>query len=310
MRFKFVFSTTLTFDEGIYSPPEDACIKKLNDQFVGRNFQSCLILKISKILEIGPGLINHHSSGSVNRSVTFEVEALIYLPNEMIMCNILQRKENGVIVGIGENAAITLQIDKGCNFNVGDSMPVIVKKTGYTPLVDKITVFAIPFVPQAHELFVYQIEKSQRSSEPYKFDIKELQEQVHEELKKAEKSKDEKVYSWINAQLSMSTKIDSENKRLEWNSSDLVGKKLIIPRSPADPHLILVDEVPSDYTVIYMSENQFRVKYYLNILILLRSTEMLLKLTPTTDSLASGKYKEMWTIYFKLKKEMLSKIEK
>lgn len=164
MRIIKEIETNLTiFGSDIFSPDREiTCTRLLTEKYAGKNFKSCHIINIHKILEVSSRRMNETLDGSANINVRFEVNAIVYVKDEIIHgCKVVEKDANGVIRFISPNAALYIEEspDYAGICNVGDIIPTIVLKVGYTPNQTQITAAVMPFVPLFNKPIVYKIEE-------------------------------------------------------------------------------------------------------------------------------------------------------
>jgi hypothetical protein len=137
--------------------------------------------------------------GDSYTSITFEVEAIVYKPNEIINgCKIVKKEPNGIIHGKSEYAGIQLSIQPNMSiFNEGDVVPIIVKRVRYNVNQSAISILAIPFMPIPHEIIQYNI--IDQLTKPQMEDLTVLIESIKTEEEKISllKASDKKIYSFF-----------------------------------------------------------------------------------------------------------------
>jgi hypothetical protein len=136
----------------------DTIMQKLTDKFVGICYNSCYILKINKIIRRSYIYMKDTLHGDALSSITFEVDAIIYIKNEIINgCTIVKKEPNGIIHAKSQYGGIQLNITRNLDiFKEMDVVPVIVRKVGYNINQLEITILASPFIPIKKKLIYYK----------------------------------------------------------------------------------------------------------------------------------------------------------
>jgi hypothetical protein len=137
---------------------DEMLLSKLTDKFVGKCCNSCLILKINKIVRRSYIYMKDTLNGDAHSSIMFEVDALVYTKNEILNgCTIIKKEPNGVIHAKSEYGGIQINIPRNLDiFKEQDVVPVIVKQVRYNINQTEITIKASPFIPMNEPLVYYK----------------------------------------------------------------------------------------------------------------------------------------------------------
>jgi hypothetical protein len=137
---------------------DDMLIAKLTDKFVGNCYNSCLILKINKIIRRSYIYMKDTLHGDAQSSVMFEVDALVYMKNEILNgCTIVKKEPNGIIHAKSEYGGIQINTTRNLDiFKEQDIVPVIIRMVRYNINQPEITIKASPFIPMNDPLVYYK----------------------------------------------------------------------------------------------------------------------------------------------------------
>jgi hypothetical protein len=137
---------------------DEMLINKLTEKFVGTCYNSCFIIKINKIIRRSYIYMKDTLDGDSQSSIMFEVDALVYLKNEILNgCTIVKKEPNGVIHAKSEYGGIQINITRNLDiFKEQDVVPVIVRRVGYNINQPEITIKASPFIPMNEPLIYYR----------------------------------------------------------------------------------------------------------------------------------------------------------
>jgi hypothetical protein len=139
----------------IYSPldTKEICKKILAEKYENKCYNSCLILKIGDISEIEHSMMSviyDDLDAPIRLSVKFTAQVLIYQEGEIITnCKIQKIESNGVIFAESKGANIRFSDNgiTGESIGVGDIIPLTVKLSRYIIGMNKISIYAVPFIP-------------------------------------------------------------------------------------------------------------------------------------------------------------------
>lgn len=192
-------------------------MNKLNEKFVGICYNSCLIVKINKIIRRSYVYMKDTLDGDTNLNIMFEVDCIIYIKNEIINnCKIIKKETNGIIHATSKYAGIQLNIQPNMNiFKEGEIIPVIVKRVRYNISQNSISVSAMPFMPIIHDIYYYKIKGTLSSLQ--KYNIQNILDQIkkyEDEFKKLN-ANDKKIYKFfidLLQQKSTSNILDKKSK--------------------------------------------------------------------------------------------------
>ena len=178
----------------------ETIINKLHKKFVGICYDSCLILKINKIIRRSYIYMKDTLDGDTNLSVLFEVDCIVYLKDEIINgCKIIKKETNGIIHATSKYTGIQLNIQPAVSiFKEGEIIPVIVKRVRYNISQNSISVLAMPFMPIDHNIEYYKIKGSLNTSE--RDNLQLLSDEIKETEEKFKKlsTGDKKIYKFFN----------------------------------------------------------------------------------------------------------------
>lgn len=142
----------------IYSDPDNNILNILRDKYEGKCYSNCFILKVKKIIKRSECIIQQNTD-TCNGSVAciFEVDAIIYRNDEVISgCLVKNKDKQGLIIASSQYASICLNSQDIFNAVRNDLIiPVRVGKARYNILSDKISVNAVPYVPNNSYIYYY-----------------------------------------------------------------------------------------------------------------------------------------------------------
>lgn len=201
-------------------------IDKLTEKFVGICYNSCLILKINKIIRRSYIYMKDTLDGDAYTNVMFEVDCVIYIKDEIINgCKIIKKEPNGIIHAKSKYAGIQLNIQPSMSIlKEKDIVPVIVKLVRYNINQSAISVLAMPFMPIMNPIQYYNINGTLSKSQSD--NLKLLMDQVKEDENKIKKlnSNDKKIYKFFNDLLHYKNK-ESTPKSNSMNIMDILNLK-------------------------------------------------------------------------------------
>jgi hypothetical protein len=173
---------------------EKLLIKKLDERYKNRCYQSVLVLGINKIIRRSSiKMVNNRLDGGAYIDTQFEVIGVILIEGEILHgCKIIEIHTNA-ITAENKYAGIKLQKEIGGNISsilkVGQIIPVTVQKVRYTPYQPTISMIASPYIPTVPKRTVYynitnglDLEQSEKIG--FIMDQIEQEEKVHVEVVK------------------------------------------------------------------------------------------------------------------------------
>jgi hypothetical protein len=309
MLIKKILETYLDINNSkdIYSNNIDQLLlDKLNEKFVGICYSSCLILKINKIIRRSYIYMKDTLDGNANISISFEVDCIIYLANEIINgCKIIKKEPNGIIHATSKYTGIQLNIQSQISiFNEGDIIPIIVKKVRYNIGQNSISVLAVPFMPITPTIEYYNITGSLNKQQIELIDSLISEIKTLEDKFKKLNANDKKIYNFFislldydkdkgipkskNIEITNITKINSGVVFTDFSKYD--NNKINYIENNTDKKINIIDESPF---VIY------NVVLF-NYLSRLQTLQNFLEYYPTFAEVQ--KYKNVWKFYSMLKK--------
>lgn len=185
----------------IYTPFKKSCIKVLKDNYQGRCYKGAYIIDIESILKNSDLEISrNHLDGRGSSFVMFKANVIQRDEGDLVAkCKIIKRKDGRMFAETKYSNVILLNHDLLKIVKEGDIIPIIVKKSRYTPLRNKISVFAVPFVPQiSANTYIYVCDGSLTSVEVQKLNTYITQMGEINSLIKKLKPADEKKFSYYN----------------------------------------------------------------------------------------------------------------
>jgi len=306
----------ITDPADIFSPNRNEMIlRKLSDKFVGICYKSCYILKINNVIRKSFIYMKDTLEGDSYTNIMFEVDAIIYQPNEIIQgCNIIKKEPNGIIHGKSQYAGIQLSIQPNMSiFKEGDTVPVIVKRVRYNVNQSAISVLAIPFVPLQYEPIYYNV--TGKLSKIQSTEIKAMLEQAKIEEGKLKNlgAAEKKILSFFIDILNPNKPDQSKVTKIEiYNIMDVKDGMIFKPDVSYNSTLISIgtaeDDMIKDLTSgkhnvnTVVNESMYNIYYilitqYINNL---QTLQNFLTQYPTLDHI--NKSKEIWKMYTMLKK--------
>lgn len=151
------FETKLTFKstQDIYNPNlSKLCLDRLNQIYKGKCYKASFILKVTRVITHSLRTLNDVPDGSVNVSIMFAADCIIYLSGEIVTkCKITQIEPNNKIYAENEYASILIDCNdsdipaqKTAFYAVNLVVPVICFECKYITNRDKISMIAYPLV--------------------------------------------------------------------------------------------------------------------------------------------------------------------
>jgi hypothetical protein len=213
MLIQKIFITTLTLldpNEIIDPDIEKICKKHLERRFVGKNYMSCFVKSIDKILRTSPRIFTRQMDGGCNVDVEFEATCQIFVRGEIIPeCYVLDIDRFNDATIVAENVAIVAK-DSMIKTKSNDSVyvftkdehkknpiPVIVQRVNYRANETEISVLGFPFIPIVRRNIVYKITNVAKY-ETHLSHLMSIQKKIKDEEKKVGKTKSydflEKLY--------------------------------------------------------------------------------------------------------------------
>ena len=205
--------------DDIYSKNRDTMlIDKLTNKFVGICYHSCYILKINKIIRRSYIYMKDTLDGDSQCTILFEVDAIVYIQNEIIHgCSIVKKEQNGITHAKSKYAGIQLSIPPNMAiFKENDTVPMIVKKVRYNIFQNSISILAAPFTQIQQTSIQYILTGTLSKDETA--DITKLLSQVTDEIVYVDSlnANDKKIYKFFNDLLSTHTnKLHTKNKLVD-----------------------------------------------------------------------------------------------
>ena len=162
----------------IYKTKEKSCMKKLRDNYKGKCYKGAYIIDILSLLEISNVEISrNHTDARALMDVRFEAQVIQRTENDLIAkCKIFKRKGNKIFAKTDYSDVILLQHEILKIVQDNDIIPIIVIKSRYTVLKDRLSIFAVPFVPYVPvKNYIYVMENSLNNDEIKKLKSYNLQ---------------------------------------------------------------------------------------------------------------------------------------
>lgn len=186
MRITKVIETTLDVvgDDMYAFDLDQMCIGLLIKKYVGRNYKSCLIIEVTRILRRSNVRMLETLDGKASVDVQFEVKAIVYIENEVVHgCKVVSKYPDRIHLK-SEHAVIIIT---NASFymgacEVGDIIPTVMERVRYSPGESLITMKALPFLPH-HNKVIYKL----TDSNPTNFRDEEAEEIDSQKLTPAEK---------------------------------------------------------------------------------------------------------------------------
>lgn len=161
-------------------------IKKLTTRYKNRCFQSIYVLSIVKIIRRSSiKMTTARLDGSASIDIQFEVEGIVLIEGNILHgCKVIEIHTNA-ITAEHKYVGIKLQRDSSNKISqilqIGQVIPVIVKKVRYIPNQSKISMIASPYVPSITDPVVYKISSGLSMEETEKLGM--FIDQIADELK-------------------------------------------------------------------------------------------------------------------------------
>jgi hypothetical protein len=138
------------------------CIKLLTDKYVGKNFMSCHVTEVLRIIRKSDRYMTQMMDGSCSIDVQFEVRAIVFTRGEIIHgCKVVEKDSDGAIrFATSVTAAIMVDRDYAGVCNVDDVIPTIVNQVRYALNTSEVTLSVTPFEPNFDDPVVYKVTSS------------------------------------------------------------------------------------------------------------------------------------------------------
>jgi hypothetical protein len=306
MIFKKTLETFIDITDpiNIFSNNRDKMIMdKLSEKFVGVCYNSCLILKINKIIRRSYIYMTDTLEGHAQTNVMFEADAIEYKKDEIINgCKIIKKEPNGIVHAKSEYAGIQINMQSNMSiFKEGDVIPVIVKMVRYNVNQTAVSVLAVPFIPTTYETIYYKITGDLSKQDT--INITSLFTQIKEEESNISKlaSADKKIYEFFNSLLSNKPESQSGYSKIKMsNILTLTSGVVYMPNGKYDSSEVLHIDDTKQTEVI--SESPFIIyatilnKYLCN----LQTLQSFIKQYPKFSDISL--HKNIWKLYTSLKK--------
>ena len=148
--------------DDIYHPDRvELCVRKLTERYANRNYKSCHIISIEKIINVSSRKASFTLEGGMNLDVHFQVKAIQFTKNDVLHgCEVINITSKTDLLAKSAYAGINVKcVDTGI-YKVGDVIPVIVKIVSYQVGQDKISITASQFSPVFSDIIYYKITES------------------------------------------------------------------------------------------------------------------------------------------------------
>lgn len=290
----------------IFSSNRDQMIlDKLSTKFIGICYNSCLIIKVNKIIRRSYIYMKDTLDGDAHTNVMFEVDAIQYIKNEIINgCKIIKKEPNGIIHAKSEYAGIQLNVQANMSiFKEGDIIPVIVKMVRYNVNQTAVSVLAVPFIPITNPITYYRINGSltQQELESIKSLFNQIK-TVEDKIKKLDAT-NKKIYKFFVDLLSHKSPSMKSGKKLNIMSiTNLKSGIVFQPEIGFDSPDIYYNDSKDDKDDSIINESPFiifttmLIKYLANLQILQEFLKYYSKFTDISTN------KNIWKLYTSLKK--------
>lgn len=297
----------ITDPNDIFSSNRDQMIlDKLSEKFIGICYNSCLIIKVNKIIRRSYIYMKDTLEGDAHTNVMFEVDAVQYIKDEIINgCKIIKKEPNGIIHAKSEYAGIQLNVQSSMSiFKEGDVIPVIIKMVRYNVNQTAVSILAVPFIPIINTITYYKIDGMLNKQE--NTHIEYLINQIKNEelnLKKLD-ANSKKIYKFFVDLLSNKSSPIKSWKKI--HILDLINIKTGIIFKPEtvfdSPDVYYNDSTDTEVIDNIIDESPFiifstmLIKYLSN----LQTIQDFLKYYPKFADISSQK--NIWKLYTSLKK--------
>jgi len=152
-------------------------LKKLNERYVKKCYQSILITEIISIIRLSPIMMSDNRlDGSAYVDVQFEVGGVIFIEGEVLHnCKIIEIHSNAITA---EHEYAGIKLRKNANdvlskiLTVGQHIPVVIEKFKYTPAQSSISMIGSPFIPMANDKqIIYYITSAMTEEDKEKMEL-------------------------------------------------------------------------------------------------------------------------------------------
>ncbi len=319
MLIKKVLKSTITVADpkDILSPDRpQMCMKYLTAMYVGKNYASCHIISVDRILKHSWMQSNHQFDGSFNIDVQFEVSCIIYIQGEIIHdCEVLDIDAKNTTIAKSKYASIIvpsieIKTDKTSFKYVFQKgiVPIIVQEVKYRPNDTAVTVLGRACIPALFPNFVFKFDPpSTRDSPVLNHNLEYILSQISEEEKNVGKTESSRNFEKFFYKFQKETLFSDKNKGFSLKSIhnfDELEKK--------GGYICITDELPSSLTsgqFYYASRYDgpcltmpfgnikalIAYKYYVDLI----NLSGLSRSFPTKESFQSRS--DLWSVYKMLK---------
>jgi len=137
---------------------QNLCKRLLSDKYVNKNYKSCYILEITKILNTSSKKTNMTLEGGCSIHVHFEARAMQYSPGDIIHgCEVISIQDKTKLLAKTQYAGVKIKcIDTGI-YKVGDIIPAIIGNMAYNVGQNEMSFSASQFSPIFPENVYYRI---------------------------------------------------------------------------------------------------------------------------------------------------------
>ncbi len=296
---------------GIYTDPNNILTLVVNT-YEGVCYNGVYILKVLRVVMIGDCEINKDGApGFGTIPVMFDAEALVYLPGEIINGCVIQKHDETIILCSTPLANILIKNQPStASLTTGQMISVRVGRAGYTPMVNKVAITAIVFIPDK-TFTVYKIVPPVVTKAAAQEYLKDTIMRIEEEKKRVEgfTAGNAKGIAFFTQALYAYT--SPQQPPTGAKIVDLMT--LISSDGPPMPHYIsrdrridlttanvyVYDAPPAGLNVQEMNTQNVLVSMFEDYCMFLRTLRESLEYYSTPDLLLS--HKNLWTIYAKSK---------
>lgn len=145
--------------DDIYHPDSvEICIKKLTEKYVNKNYKSCHITGIEKIINVSARRVNHTLEGGVSIDVYFQVKAIQFSKNDVLHgCEVVNILSKNAVIAKTPFAGVNIKCINSGLYKIGDVIPAIVQIVSYHIGQNKISISASQFSPTFPDPVFYKI---------------------------------------------------------------------------------------------------------------------------------------------------------
>lgn len=184
-------------------------MKHLNDDFVGQCHDSCLYLKINKVIRSGDVIVTYAAGTTKSYvNVQFEAEVMQYAPREGLVCKVLHIDSASNYMQAEKTDQIAVNMHRAKKMKTiqnGQLVPIRVIKSGYQIAKRAISISGTLYLIPQSETYIFHIgaltEDDIADLQPYLDEISALEKDIKKLDKKMVKYFNDLVYPFTKTKI-------------------------------------------------------------------------------------------------------------